>query len=121
MPCVAGTTEGHVGGGVPPLKTDRGWLIIYHGRRRANGGEPCYEGWAALVDYREPWTSIRRSREPILTPFETGESDVIPNVAFPTGAVMLDDGTLEVYLGVNDTVTAVARADLDELLDYLSG
>ena len=53
--------------------------------------------------------------EVILRPVETPEDDVIPNEAFPTGAVVLDDGTLEVYLGLNDAVTAVARAPLDDV------
>ena len=41
---------------------------------------------------------------------------MISNVAFPTGAVLLDDGTLEVYLGLNDAVTAVARTSLEDVL-----
>jgi predicted GH43/DUF377 family glycosyl hydrolase len=41
---------------------------------------------------------------------------MISNVVFPTGAVLLDDGTLEIYLGLNDTVAAVARAPLEAVL-----
>ena len=50
-----------------------------------------------------------------------GEEDVIPDVAFPTGAHILPDGTLEVYLGLNDAVTAVARAPLSDVLAHLQG
>ncbi|MFP4176834.1 MAG: hypothetical protein ACLFT2_06360 [Candidatus Brocadiia bacterium] len=85
MPVIAGTSEGHVGAGAPPIKTDYGWLIIYHGRISRNGN-PQYEGWAALLDREKPWSSIHRASEPLLTPFNTGEQDVIPHVAFPTGA-----------------------------------
>jgi predicted GH43/DUF377 family glycosyl hydrolase len=118
-PFIPGTTEGHVGAGVPPIRTDHGWLIIYHGRT-VRKGTPHYEGWAAFVDYEKPWSSIRRCREPILVPFDTGEENVIADVAFPTGALLLDDGTLEIYLGVNDSVVAVARTPLENLFCGLS-
>ncbi len=115
VPIVTGTSEGHVGAGVPPIRTEQGWLIIYHARRcRDNSAQ--YEGWAALLDHTEPWRSIKRSRQPILLPIATDGDDVIPNVAFPTGAVLLDDGTLEIYLGLNDAVTAVARAPIEEVI-----
>jgi predicted GH43/DUF377 family glycosyl hydrolase len=115
LPIVTGTSKDHVGGGVPPIKTKHGWLIIYHGRT-CRAGLAQYEGWAALLDHDEPWRTIRRSPHPILRPLKTGDDDVISNVAFPTGAVLLNDGTLEIYLGLNDTVTAVARAPLEAIL-----
>ncbi len=117
-PVVAGTTEGHVGAGASPVKTDAGWLVIYHGRLQRDDG-PQYEGWAALLDKEAPWSSIHRASEPLLRPFDTGDEDVIPDVAFPTGAHVLDDGTLEIYLGVNDAVTAVARSSLADVLSTL--
>lgn len=120
VPLVAGTSEGHVGAGVPPLETDAGWLLIYHGRTVRDGG-PRYEGWAALLDRNRPWTSIHRSQHPMLRPIDTGEENVIPDVAFPTGAHILPDGTLEVFLGLNDAVTAVARAPLSDVMAHLKG
>lgn len=115
LPVVSGTSEGHVGAGAPPVETEAGWLLIYHGRITRNGG-PQYEGWAALLDAEEPWSSIRRSRQPMLRPIDTGDENVIPNVAFPTGAHVTDDGTLEVFFGLNDAITAVARASLTKVL-----
>jgi len=104
-----------IGAGPPPIETEEGWLLIYHGVDENN----VYRAGAALLDPREPWKVIARTREPILEPEEEYEREGdVPNVVFPEGAVVLD-GELLVFYGAADKVCCVASATLNEILDAL--
>lgn len=60
----------------------------------------------------------RYAGNPILEPGEAWEKEgTLPMVVFPNSAVVID-GTLFVYYGGADTVTAVATADLNEMIDF---
>ena len=62
---------------------------------------------------------LARTRQFLLEPELAWERvGIIPNVCFPTAAVVRD-GRLLVYYGGADRVVGLATADLDELLDYL--
>lgn len=107
--------EWKIGIGPPPIKTERGWLVIYHGVSR----ERIYRIGAILLDLDEPAKVVARSRRPILEPemyFE--KKGIIPNVVFPSGAV-IHDGQLLTYYGGADRVCCVASAPIDEFLDEL--
>lgn len=101
--------------GVPPLKTRDGWLLIYC-------GESQKKEWsisAALLDLKNPTDVIAHSKKPILEPKEKYEVEgLIPNVAFPTGAVLVED-KLSVYYGAADTTCCLATCSLEDLLDSL--
>jgi len=104
-----------IGAGPPPIKTDKGWLLIYH------GVDPnrVYRAGAALLDLEEPWQVIARTPEPILEPEEPWEVEGdVPNVVFPEGVAVLGDELL-VFYGAADKVCGVAKARLDELLASL--
>jgi predicted GH43/DUF377 family glycosyl hydrolase len=104
-----------IGGGAPPIKTEEGWLIIYHGSDK----EWNYRLGAAVVDLKNPHKILKRGKEPILEPEEEFEVEGdVPNVVFTCGAI-LKDGKIFLYYGGADTVTCVATAELDELLDSL--
>ena len=113
----------HVGGGAPPIYTDEGWLEIYHTVLRDENKKSSYVVDALLLDLENPFKLLKKTREPILRHFDTGTQDVISNVAFATGAIPWNkkDNTkmLDVYLGVNDAVTAVTRAPLQFWLDSM--
>ncbi len=99
-----------VGGGAQPIKTEHGWLIIYHAVDRYM----VYRLGFFFADLDDPSKIIYRHPEPILEPekeFET-QGDVA-NVVFTCGAV-LKDGTVYVYYGGADTVICVATAEIDE-------
>lgn len=122
------------GAGPPPIKTDRGWLLIYHGvekipenpRFRRHDGlnegkiyTNIYRAGAALLDLNDPSRVIARTKEPILEPEEDYEVfGDIPNVVFPEGMVVID-GTLNVYYGAADKRCCLATCNLDELVDDL--
>ncbi len=61
-----GTWEEKVGGGAPPLKTDKGWLLLYHGVDK--GGLGCYRVGALLLDLNNPLKIIAKTNDFILEP-----------------------------------------------------
>jgi len=104
-----------IGAGPPPIKTDKGWLLIYHG---VNPNRE-YRAGAALLDLEEPWKVIARTPEPILEPEEEYERvGDVPNVVFPEGAVIVGDELLVIY-GAADLVCCAASVRLNELVNYL--
>jgi predicted GH43/DUF377 family glycosyl hydrolase len=109
-----------IGMGAPPIETDDGWLVVYHGVRETVAGG-LYRAGLALLDLETPSTVLRRSEEWVLGPqaeFEvTGD---VPNVVFPCGLVRDGDtDTLSLYYGAADTRIGLATANCSQLLDYL--
>jgi predicted GH43/DUF377 family glycosyl hydrolase len=99
-----------------PMKTERGWLLIYH----AVSSGKHYSLGAALLDRDDPTQVIGRTLEPILTPRTDYECvGEIPNVVFSCGHVIRGD-TLFIYYGGADSVTAVASCSVSWLLDILA-
>ncbi len=109
-----------IGMGPPPIETDEGWLVVYHGVREAVSGG-LYRVGLALLDLEQPARVLRRVPEWVLgpqAPYElTGDA---PGVVFPGGLVHeRDTGRLRLYYGAADTVIALATAQLDEVLAYV--
>jgi predicted GH43/DUF377 family glycosyl hydrolase len=99
----------------PPIKTDRGWLLLYHGVSE-NG---IYRVGAALLDSNDPTNVLARLLQPIFEPIEQYELvGQINNVVFPCGAVVRDD-TVYMYYGGADSVVGLATFSLTRLLDML--
>ena len=104
----------------PPLETDEGWLILYHGVRHTAGG--ClYRLGLALLDLENPRIVLRRSDEWVFAPEETFERfGDVNGVVFPCGWILdKRSGTLRVYYGGADSCIALATAKISELLDYI--
>ncbi len=107
--------EKKVGIGSPPIKTERGWLVLYHGVSL----DRIYRAGAVLLDLDDPKKVVARTKAPILEPETDFEKrGFVPNVVFPNGAVVRD-GELLSYYGGADKVSCVASAPLDEFLDEL--
>ncbi len=109
-----------VGIGPPPLLTEKGWLICYHGVKVTASGS-IYRLGLALLDKDDPTKMIARGNEWILGPHESYErGGDVPDVVFPCGWILREDGdTLHLYYGAADTVVCVAQASLGALLDHL--
>ena len=110
--------SGRVGAGAPPVRVDDGWLEIYHGNRRPiqPGAVGTYYAGALLLDPDDPATIRRQTLEPFFGPEAEFEvAGFVPDVVFPTGMVR-DGGTLLVYYGAGDAVTAVAEFAERDLL-----
>ncbi|MGZ4372181.1 MAG: glycoside hydrolase family 130 protein [Gaiellaceae bacterium] len=108
-----------VGGGPVPLETSAGWLLLYHGVLTSCSGF-VYSVGVALLDRDEPWHVIARGAPYVLSPQEPYERiGDVPNVVFPC-AMLCDAGTgrLAIYYGAADTVTGLAFAYVDELVQF---
>ncbi len=104
-----------IGAGTPPIRTKKGWLIIYHGVST----DKVYRAGAALLDLEDPTKVLGRTKSPILEPEETYERyGDVDNVVFPSGACVID-GLLFVYYGGADKVCCLATAELDSFLDHV--
>ena len=108
-----------IGLSTPPLKTDQGWLILYHGVRGTASGS-IYRLGLALLDINDP-TKLTHRADPWIfgpeAPYER-EGDV-DDVVFPCGWV-LDGDTIRMYYGAADFSLALATASLSGLLDFVS-
>ncbi|MBU0678723.1 MAG: glycosidase [Verrucomicrobia bacterium] len=107
--------EQKVGGSTPPVKTDAGWLTLYHGVDNNN----VYRVGAMLLDLNNPRRILARTPEPILEPEEDYEkTGLVSNVVFPCGNVVIKNEFI-VYYGGADTHCCVASAPLDELVAHV--
>ena len=117
-----------IGPGAPPVKTDRGWLVLTHGvdrdnSRGKNGWEDAWQkrycAGMLLLDLEDPGKVLGVYRHPLIAPetqYETAEG-FRTQVIFPTAAIPEPDGTLKIYYGASDTVIALATAPIDQLVD----
>lgn len=104
------------GAGPPPVRTDKGWLLLYHATQKH---EPHrYKVGAMLLDLKDPTKVLYRSKHPILSPDMHYENDGKPGVVYASGAVVRGD-ELYVYYGGADKVVCVATTPLSQFLDYL--
>lgn len=102
----------------PPLRTEKGWLILYHGVRMTAAG--CiYRLGLALLDLDDPRKVIARSDEWIFEPEEPYEvSGDVDKVVFPCGWVA-DGDEVRIYYGAADRSIALAFARISDLLGWL--
>lgn len=106
-----------IGANGPPIKTEAGWLLIYHGL----SDDRFYRLGAMLLDLEDPGKVIFRSSEPIFEPEEWYELEGCHNykgVVFPCGNVVIN-GKLIVYYGGADKYIGAAWCELDEIINYL--
>ncbi len=109
----------NIGGGCPPIETDKGWLLIYHGVEDTNKGT-IYHAGAALLDKKNPCKVIGHLKNPLFSPKRKWEKEGnVRNVVFPSGAAVFGK-RLYVYYGAADKRIAVASLDMDELLAELT-
>jgi predicted GH43/DUF377 family glycosyl hydrolase len=124
QPLHGGLTEwetGRVGAGTPPVRTEDGWLEIYHGNRQPTrpGEVGMYSTGVLLLDPNNPARVLRRTRSSICAPTaEYERRGFVPDVVFPTGIIETGDSFL-VYYGAADCCTAVVEFKRDELLAAL--
>jgi predicted GH43/DUF377 family glycosyl hydrolase len=106
-----------IGISAPPIKTKKGWLLLYHGISERS----TYRLGAALLDLKDPTEVIGRVSDALLSPDMKYEKEgQVGNVVFPCGAVARKN-TLFVYYGGADSVVGIATIKLDHLLKVLIG
>lgn len=118
--CVATTRPGwwdsaRIGAGAAPIRTQDGWLEIYHGADESHR----YCLGALLLDLHEPWKVLARSAEPIMEPTADYEiNGFFGEVIFTNGHVV-DGDRLRLYYGAADSVVCGADFSLHEILATL--
>lgn len=125
-----------IGGGAPPILTDRGWLMFFHAVDNDPAREVIYRKpwkchWSsrytmgcALLDPDNPNNVIAITPKPLLVPemaYETGNMELFfrENVIFPCG-VLLEKQNLRIYYGAGDFSTCMASICLDDLWREMS-
>ena len=106
-----------IGAGAAPIKTDKGWLEIYHGANK----EHQYCLGAFLMDLNDPSIVIARTEAPIMVPTAGYElSGFFGNVVFTNGHAVHPDGdTITIYYGASDEFVCGAHFSLDEIFSLL--
>jgi predicted GH43/DUF377 family glycosyl hydrolase len=109
-----GSRDGEkIGAGAPPIKTEKGWLLLYHGVDEDN----VYRLGAAMFSLEDPSKLLYWHPEPILEPEMDYEiRGAVPNVVFACGACEVYN-KYYIYYGGADTVVCVATVDKEELLE----
>jgi predicted GH43/DUF377 family glycosyl hydrolase len=109
--------EMKIGPGAPPIRTDKGWLSIYHGVFQTM--DACvYRLGAALHKLDDPAQILGVADRWILQPEAPWEVvGYVHNVVFTCGAVPEKDGTLKLYWGGADKVMCAGTAVIDELVE----
>ncbi len=108
----------YIGGGCPPIETDHGWLLIYHGVHDTINGY-VYCACAALLDLENPQIELARLPYPLFKPEMPWElKGEVNNVCFPTGAVVFED-RLHIYYGAADEFVCGAEFSITEILSKL--
>lgn len=104
----------------PPIETDHGWLVIYHGVRMTCAG--CiYRLGLALFDLETPERLIKRGDDWFFGPEERYEQrGDVGNVVFPCGyTIAADRDTVHLYYGAADTSIALATGSVSQMLEWL--
>ncbi len=126
------------GAGPPPIKTDKGWLLIYHGVTHHKEKSHTLPDWlskvfgqrdsysvyavgAALFDLKKPYKLLAKSTNPIIKPKKEYEKEgFVENVVFPTGIVQTrGHNNILLYSGGGDSVTTVKKISINEIMKTL--
>ncbi|ADY51932.1 glycosidase related protein [Pseudopedobacter saltans DSM 12145] len=108
----------YIGAGCPPIETNEGWLLIYHGVYGISG-KYTYSVRVALLDLEDPRKVIAHLPYQLFKPANDYElSGIVNKVCFPTGTALFGD-TLYIYYGAADQCIACASLSLSSLLGEL--
>jgi predicted GH43/DUF377 family glycosyl hydrolase len=109
-----------IGLSCPPIETERGWLMIYHGVRTHASGS-IYRLSLALFDLEDPSRCLSRAQSWMFAPEEPYERvGDVDNAIFPCGfTIGKDHDTLHLYYGAADTSICLATGSIGQMLDWL--
>lgn len=109
--------EMKIGPGAPPVKTDKGWLHIYHGVFSTMDGS-VYRLGVALHDLKDPSKIIGVADNWILQPEEPYEvTGYVHNVVFSCAAVKEENNSIKIYWGGADSVMCAGTVLEDDLIE----
>jgi len=104
-----------IGGGAPMLKTEKGWLQIYHGVNDKQN----YGLGAFLLDLNDPTILLAQGNSALMVAQADYETQgFFADVVFSCAALIRDD-TLNIYYGASDETMALASIPLADLWKFL--
>ncbi len=107
--------NGRIGGGAPPVKTERGWIKIYHAADKNNR----YCLGAFLLDLNDPARIIAKSESPLLEPeMEYEVNGFFGNVVFTCGCI-LEGNNIKIYYGAADDSICLSEISLQNVFRHL--
>ena len=121
-----------IGPGAPPIRTDAGWLTLFHTvtemKEALYSWETPYHEWHSkysmglmLLDLNDPSKVIGIHDKALLEPEMKYELEGFRgSVLFPGSMIAEDDGSVKIYYGAADTVECVATAKLADLLSLVT-
>lgn len=113
------SSNDHLEIGAPPVKTDQGWLLIYSYIQNYFSDKKIFGIEAVLLDLNNPSKVISKTTKPLLIPEKEYElKGDVPNVIFPSGA-LLEKEKLLMYYGATDTTCCVATGNINDLIQLL--
>ncbi len=104
-----------LGAGAPPVRTDQGWLAIYHGV----DPQDRYSLGAVLLDLEHPWKVLARSRVPILSPEMNYECDGFWGQVVFTCGLLFEENRFKLYYGASDQSICYAEIDAEDVFQTL--
>lgn len=109
-----------IGAGTPPIETEEGWLMFYHGVTKTCAGL-CYSIGAVILDREDPTKVKYRCKGYLLTPEEDYETKgFVDNVCFPCAALCdAKTNRIAIYYGCADTYVSLAFTTVDKVIKYV--
>jgi predicted GH43/DUF377 family glycosyl hydrolase len=101
-----------IGSDRTPIKTDEGWLCIYHGKC----DNSRYSIFGMLLDLEQPWKVVESSTMPLFeNELEYETTGFFGNVVFTNG-IIIKDGQLFMYYGSSVETTCLAVSSVEQIL-----
>ena len=105
-----------IGCSAPPIKTEHGWLMLYHGVR-GFGITSLYKQGAVLLDLERPWIVRGKTKEPILSPdLDYERIGDVSNVVFSCGWIPENNGDIKIYYSGADMNICLATTTIEYLI-----
>ena len=115
-PTVGTWEHDKIGSSSNPIKTEEGWLMLYHGVRELTFGA-MYKIGVVLLDLKKPWIIKGKTLEPIIVPdYNFERIGDVGNVVFSNGWILEPDGEIKIYYSGADLNICLATTTKDYLL-----
>ncbi|MFO7882553.1 MAG: glycosidase [Kosmotogaceae bacterium] len=106
-----------IGIAAPPIKLEKGWLVLYHGVE--DKPKPIYRLGFMLLDKNDPTRVIRRTKYPVFEPEKSWEIfGGVPNVVF-ADAMVEHQEKYYIYYGAADNHIALATISKQDVLKWV--
>ncbi len=111
--------DDHLELGAAPVKTKKGWLVVYSHVQHYTSNSPVFGVEIMLLDLKNPRKIVGRTKGPFMVSEDYYEKiGQVPKITFPTGAE-IDGDNFVIYYGAADTHCCKATIPLDNLLESI--